>query len=476
MPSSDSSKAFDRFLILLAIMGVLTVGLALVAAIRAPSTGAAATGVQGVSAAGEAAANDVTATIELKEWEITGTLQVPAGNLTIELVNTGSMVHNLAFEGGATSADVQPGDTIMFEVGNLEPGTYTIYCAIPGHREAGMVATLVVTDASGDGGLDGVTAAAGSSGSSGHDWHLENPDEADAMMMESMLAFPAETEGKGNQILEPTEILDDGTKVFDLTTSIIDWEVAPGEIVEGWAYNGQIPGPWIKVDVGDKLQFRVKNEIPLGTDVHWHGIKVPFAMDGVAPYTQDPIKQGDTFIYEYEAVRPAIGMYHAHMHGQLSVPNGLFGAFQIGEAPIPRGKTVAGVTIPEDLEIVDEFPMVLNDAGNIGLTLNAKSFPATEPYFFKKGDWFVVHYYNEGLQTHPMHLHGPDQLVFAKDGFPLDSPYWADTIQIAPGERYSVLVHADEVGTWVWHCHILTHVEKADGMFGMATAIIVEES
>jgi len=474
VPSSDSNKAFDRFLILLAVMGVLTVGLALVAAIRAPSTGAV--GVEGVSAAGEApASNDVTAAIEMKEFEFTGTLTVPAGNLTIELTNAGSMVHNLAIEGGPTSPDVQPGDTISFDVGYLEPGTYTIYCAIPGHREAGMEATLVVTDASGDGGGDGLNGATASASSSSHDWHLQNPDEADAMMMESMLAFPAETEGKGNQLLEPTEILDDGTKVFDLVAQIIDWEVAPGEIVEGWAYNGQIPGPWIKVDVGDKLQFRVKNEIPLGTDVHWHGIKVPFAMDGVSPYTQDPIKQGDTFIYEYEAVRPAIGMYHAHMHGQLAVPNGLFGAFQIGEAPIPYGKTVSGITIPEDIEIVDEFPMVLNDAGNIGLTLNGKSFPATEPYFFKKGDWFVVHYYNEGLQTHPMHLHGPDQLVFAKDGFPLDSPYWADTINIAPGERYSVLVHADEVGTWVWHCHILTHVEKADGMFGMATAIIVEE-
>lgn len=67
------------------------------------------------------------------------------------------------------------------------------------------------------------------------------------------------------------------------------------------------------------------------------------------------------------------------------------------------------------------------------------------------------------------------ELVFAKDGIPLDHPYWADTVNVAPGERYSVLVHADRVGTWVWHCHILNHVESEQGMFGMVTALVVEE-
>ena len=77
--------------------------------------------------------------------------------------------------------------------------------------------------------------------------------------------------------------------------------------------------------------------------------------------------------------------------------------------------------------------MVLNDAGVIGYSLNGKSFPATEPLVVGLDDWFVVHYYNEGLQIHPMHLHGFPQLVFSKDGYPLDSPYWVDTLNVAPG-------------------------------------------
>ena len=171
---------------------------------------------------------------------------------------------------------------------------------------------------------------------------------------------------------------------------------------------------------------------------------------------------------------PAVGMYHAHHHGQMQVPNGMFAVMTIDRPPLPLGRTIGGIDVPADLEVAREIPMVLNDAGVIGYSLNGKSFPATEPYAFGEGDWFTVHYYNEGLQIHPMHLHQFPQLVYAKDGIPLDYPYWADTVNVAPGERYSVLVNAADPGVWVWHCHILTHVEREEGMFGMVTALIVE--
>ena len=83
-------------------------------------------------------------------------------------------------------------------------------------------------------------------------------------------------------------------------------------------------------------------------------------------------------------------------------------------------------------------------------------------------------YYNEGLQVHPMHLHQFPQLVTAKDGIPLPSPYWVDTLCVAPGERYTVLFQADQKGTWAFHCHILSHAEHETGMFGMVTAIVVQ--
>ena len=201
-------------------------------------------------------------------------------------------------------------------------------------------------------------------------------DELDMAMMESMLAFPAETEGVGNQPLE-FEVADDGAKVFDLTAEIIEWEVEPGKFVDAWAYNGQVPGPWIDVEVGDLVRVNVHNRLPMGTDVHWHGIDTPNDMDGVAPITQDLIEAGEDFTYEFVAEETSVSMYHAHHHGQMQVPNGMFGAFTVGDVALPTGRTISGVEIPAEIEIAHELPMVLNDAGVIGFSLNGKSFPAT---------------------------------------------------------------------------------------------------
>jgi FtsP/CotA-like multicopper oxidase with cupredoxin domain len=447
--------AFDKFLIVVAIMGAAVAVLAAVVAFRG-----------GTAAAEEGAGGGESQVIgfSLSEFAIDGPTEIGAGQTQLEVSNEGSVVHNLTLEGGPATPDLNAGDAATLDLGALDPGSYVIFCSIAGHRDAGMEATLTVVEG----------AAAEPGDGEGHEG--DDPDWAnlDRMMTESILAFPAETEGIGNQELEPT-ILPDGTKEFHLTAAITPWEVEPGKIVDAWTYNGMVPAPMIKIDVGDKVRVVVDNQLPMGTDVHWHGVQVPNDMDGVAPLTQPLIESGDSFVYEFTTQEPMVAMYHAHHHGQMQVPNGMFGTFIVGEVAMPLGQTISGIEIPQDLVPTQEIPMVLNDAGVIGLTLNGKSFPATEPYTGEVGDWVVVHYYNEGLQIHPMHLHGFPQLVYAKDGIPLESPYWVDTLNVAPGERYSVLVRLRDPGVWVWHCHILTHVEREEGMFGMVTAFIVEE-
>jgi FtsP/CotA-like multicopper oxidase with cupredoxin domain len=418
------------------------------------------------------------ATVELSEFALTpASVSVAAGG-SLEVVNGGTAPHNLSITGtDIATSDLAGGESETLDLSSLEPGDYTMICTIPGHEDAGMSGTVTVTEGGATAGLSGAAGGEGGGGAAEHDHSTGMTEEQYAEMSEAMNAtigeFPAETEGSGNQVLEP-EVKADGTKVFELTAEVVEWEIEPGELVEAWTYNGMVPGPQLRADVGDKLEIVVHNELPMATDMHVHGINVPNSMDGVAPITQDLIEPGESFTYAFTTDEPAVSMYHPHHHGQLRMPNGMLGTLLVGDMRLPTGQTIGDEVIPADLEVSQEIPMVLNDSGAIGYSLNGKSFPATEPVVAEKGDWVEVHYFNEGGQIHPMHMHQFDQVVVAKDGFPLDHPYVADTLNVAPGERYTVLVQLDEPGTWVWHCHILNHVESEEGMFGMVTAVVVE--
>jgi plastocyanin len=430
--------------------------------------------IAGGSDEGAGASTDSAPThVSLTEFALTpDAITVPVGG-SLHVTNDGSAAHNLAIvDQDLVTADIPAGGSEELDVSSLAVGSYEVLCQIPGHADSGMTGTLEVTEAGAS------ETAAAEDPMAGMDHSGDTMTEADYQRMSDAMdatisEFPAETEGLGNEMLEPT-VLPDGTKHFELTAAITDWEVASGEIVQAWTYNGMVPGPQMQVDVGDRVQIELHNDLPAATDMHLHGINVPNAMDGVAPITQPAIEPGDSFTYEFVADEVAVAMYHAHHMGQMSVPNGLLGMFYVGEVPLPLGRTIGDEVVPADLEVSQEIPMVLNDAGVIGYALNGKSFPATTPIVGNRGDWVEIHYANEGTQIHPMHLHQFDQIVIAQDGYPLDEPYVVDTLNVAPGQRFTVLVQLEERGTWVWHCHILPHVERESGMYGMVTAVVVE--
>jgi FtsP/CotA-like multicopper oxidase with cupredoxin domain len=403
-----------------------------------------------------------TITVELSEFAITpAMIDVPTGGAVLHVVNTGTMAHNLSIpELSKKTADIQPGASEDLQIGATAAGDYTMLCEIPGHSASGMTGMVMVGSGTGGGTADGGASAPPATMS----WQ-----QMDKMMADVAAAFPAATEGHGGEPLEP-KILADGTKEFDLTAEIVKWEISPGKTVDAWTYNGVVPAPEIRVSSGDKVRIVLQNDLPESTSLHLHGVQVPNSMDGVDPYTQPPIEPGKSFTYEFTAKGPAVGIYHSHHDAQIQVPNGLFGAFLIDEMPIPQKLVDEGYGA-----VTKHVNMVLNDAGTIGLSLNGKSFPATEPYTLKVGEVMEVNYLNEGLMAHPMHLHQPIGWIIAKDGVPLDEPMPGDTINVAPGERYTVLYKAVEPGVWAWHCHILNHAETSTGMFGMVTALIVEE-
>jgi FtsP/CotA-like multicopper oxidase with cupredoxin domain len=257
---------------------------------------------------------------------------------------------------------------------------------------------------------------------------LSSADQMDAMHEAGVKAFPAKTAGVGNQPFAPT--MDKGVKVYELTAEKIQWETEPGKKVEAWAYNGQVPGPQIRVKEGDKVRVVLHNKLSESTCIHFHGLELPNNMDGVPFITQPPVKPGQSFTYEFvvPAGNQGSHMYHSHH----------------------------------------------NAATQVGYTINGKGFPATEPIKAKLGQKVRVRFMNEGMMIHPMHLHGMHMTVIDKDGWAQPAPWKCDTLNVAPGERWDVIVNCNNPGVWAFHCHILPHAESEHGMFGMVTALIVE--
>ncbi len=285
-------------------------------------------------------------------------------------------------------------------------------------------------------------------------------DQMDAMHEKGIKAFPAKTAGQGNQLLAPKMV--GSVKQYDLTAKVVQWETEPGKLVTGWTYNGVVPGPQIRVREGDRVRVNLKNELPESTALHFHGLEVPNDQDGVPFITQPPIKPGQTHTYEFTVPNFGSHMYHSHHNAAKQVGLGLLGAFIVE----PRNKTA--------YDTVDvDYVMILNDGAH-GYTLNGKSFPATEPVVAKRGQKLRLRFMNEGMMIHPMHLHGMHMTVIAKDGWPQPAPWKCDTLNIAPGERWDVIVNCNNPGTWAFHCHILPHAESEHGMFGMVTALVVK--
>ncbi|TNC28450.1 multicopper oxidase family protein [Amycolatopsis alkalitolerans] len=112
------------------------------------------------------------------------------------------------------------------------------------------------------------------------------------------------------------------------------FDLAPGMRVDGYTFNGRSPGPEIRARQGQLVEVRLVNEsVPEGVTLHWHGVDVPNAADGVAGVTQDAVPPGESFAYRFVATRAGTYWYHSHQLSHEQVRQGLFGALVISEAP-----------------------------------------------------------------------------------------------------------------------------------------------
>ena len=266
----------------------------------------------------------------------------------------------------------------------------------------------------------------------------------------------------------------DGIKEFQLTLDEIRWEYAKGKFVHAWAYNGQVPGPEIRVIEGDKMRVIVKNNLPVPTSIHWHGVHVENRADGIPGLTQYPIKPGETFTYEFTAKNAGTHFYHTHGSSHVDVAlqfdMGLSGPFVV-ESKNTKKYDREYVYMLDEWEInPDGSNGALAAVGEHGehihkhdyniFTINGRIFPDTDPLMVKEGERILIRLINAGTQEiHPMHTHGHSFKVVAIDGnpVPLSAQQVRDNLPILPGERYDIELVADNPGVWLFHCHHVHH-------------------
>ena len=274
------------------------------------------------------------------------------------------------------------------------------------------------------------------------------------------VSYTAPAEARGDQALEPR--IEDGAKVFDLTASVIEWNILPGQQVEAYALNEQVPGPRLRVTEGDEVRINVQNDLPEETSLHWHGLILPNEMDGAADVTQEPIEPGESYVYEFTAGQPGTYFYHSHQEPDRQQGLGLYGALIID----PKDPSVdeaydydheAVVQLQEWLERDGyTYPaMTMEGALPNYFTINGKSYPETETINMQVGERLRVRFIGSNNNfVHPMHIHGGPFEIVETDGNPVQESarVLKDTVNVGPGERYDV----------VWEPHIQ---EEAMGRF-----------
>jgi FtsP/CotA-like multicopper oxidase with cupredoxin domain len=211
-----------------------------------------------------------------------------------------------------------------------------------------------------------------------------------------------------------------------------------------WSYEDRVPGPLLDAKVGDRVIVKFKNSLPESTTIHWHGIRLPAAMDGTLAM-QDPIPPGGTFRYEFTLKDAGLYWYHPHMRSDIQVHKGLYGAIRVRGVNEPTVDDER-VLILDDIELkadgtiseyLDDMSRMMGREGNTllvngvadasvrvraGSTLRLRLVNAANGRFFN------------------LRLPGHTWRVIGHDGGLLAEPYDAERVLIAPGERYDLMV------------------------------------
>ena len=188
-----------------------------------------------------------------------------------------------------------------------------------------------------------------------------------------------EFSGAYTESVDPT-----GTVIaVELEAAVAEITLVDGSTTKVWAYNGTVPGPEITAKVGDTVQVSFTNNLPQETTIHWHGVRVTNAMDGVPGVTQDPIQPGEQFVYEFIPKDVGTFWFHPHVRGAEQVEKGLYGTLIVTGIDEPEYESDTTLVVDDwrltDANQIDPFFVTTHDVMHDGrwgqlVTTNGKKF------------------------------------------------------------------------------------------------------
>lgn len=232
-----------------------------------------------------------------------------------------------------------------------------------------------------------------------------------------------------------------------LVAQVANIEILPGRSTPVWTYNGVFPGPVIHVGQGQRLIVHLVNQLPEATTIHWHGIRLPNAMDGVPDVGQPAVAPGGSFDYDFTVPDAGTFWYHPHVRSAAQVGFGLYGAMLVTgrEEPAELGDEL--IVLLSDMSINDDGSLTSPDAGGDFATLfgregnvllvNGKVNPVLRARAGARQRWRVIN--AAGARYYQVELAGQRFTRIGGDGGFLEHPEQVANILLPPAERADVV-------------------------------------
>lgn len=236
-----------------------------------------------------------------------------------------------------------------------------------------------------------------------------------------------------------------------------------------YAYNGQLPGPRLELSRGSTLVVRFRNQTDLPSSIHWHGLRLDNASDGVPGLTQPPVPPGGEFVYRVHAPDAGLFWYHPHHRSDVAQDLGLAGNIVVRDSADGRAVGREAYLMLDDLLLGDGGPVpygreaathaLMGRFGNVLLVNGRDEWGLSA----RTGETVRLHLTNAAsARTFNLSIENAELQVMGSDAGTYAAPRAAESVVIAPSERYVVETRFDRPGTYP----LVNRVRGIDRMTG----------